>query len=65
MCELNLLLGTKGRFYKQEGSASSSLSVFTKNVVVIDSDLSMVNLIMEPCFGYGFYVEVVSLNDCN
>ncbi len=57
--------GTKRKFYEQEGSASSAFSVLTKNVIVIDSDLSIVYLIMQPCFGYGYYVGLVGLNDCN
>ncbi len=52
MVELDLLLGTKRRFYEQEGSASSAFSIFTKNVIVIDSDLSIVYLIMQSCFGF-------------
>ncbi len=62
MFGLDLLLGTKGRFYKQEGCASSAFSILTKNVVFIGRRLSVVNLIMQPCFGYGFYVGLVSLN---
>ncbi len=58
MLGFDLLLGTKGRFYIQEGSASTpppAFPMFTKSVSVIDSDLSVVNLIMQPCCGYGYY----------
>ncbi len=65
MFELDLLLGTKRRFYELEGSASPAFSIFTENVIVIDSDLSIVYLIVQPCFGYGYYVGLVGLNDCN
>ncbi len=55
MLGFDLLLETKGRFYIQEGSVSPAFPMFTKSVSVIDSDLSVVNLIMQPCFGYGYY----------
>ncbi len=64
MFEFDLLLGTKKRFYEQEGSTSSAFSIFTKNVIVIDSDLSIVYLIMQPYFGYGYYVGLEGLNEC-
>ncbi len=59
--ELNLLLGTKERFYKQLGSTSPALSTFTENLVVIDSYPSIGNLIVQLCFGYGDYVGLASL----
>ncbi len=37
----------------------------TKNVLVIDSDISIIYLIMLPCYGYGYYVGLVGLKDCN
>ncbi len=49
---------------RREGSASSAFSIFTKNVIVIDSDLSIVYLIMQPCFGYGYYVGLVGQCVC-
>ncbi len=63
--DLDLLFGTNGRLYKQEDSASSAFSIFTKNVVVTDYDSSVDTLIVQPCFGYGYYVGLVSQNDCD
>lgn len=38
MFELNLMLETRGKSNKQEGSSTSALSIFTKNLVAIVSD---------------------------
>ncbi len=64
MFELDLLR-MKRRFHEQEGFATSAFSILTKNVIVIDSDVSIVYLIMQPCFGCGNNEGRVGLNDCN
>ncbi len=65
MFELDVSLCTRGRFYKREGSTFSAFSIFTKNVVVINSDFSIVYVAMQPCFGYGYYVGLLNLHGCN
>ncbi len=34
-------------------------------LLIIDSELSIVNLIMQRCFRYGYYVGLEIQNDCN
>ncbi len=48
MFELNILLGMKGRSNEQEGSTTSALSIFAERPAI-----------MQPCFGYGYYVAII------